>query len=161
MPSNPSIPIVSHPKLAGLLNLWLARYDGRTLPSRAAFSVEDFRPWMGNLGIIEVERPVLRFRVRLYGVHLTAFDDREFTGKYMDEILLPEWREAVLGHYRRCVETRLPVHVTGPSGRKDWLVLNRLLLPCASDGRTVDRIILGLYPENPDREGSRTGLLGE
>lgn len=156
-----SPPMVAHPKLAGLLDLWLARFDGRNLPSRTAFSFEDFRPWMGNLGIIEVERPALRFRFRLYGVQLVEFDDQDFTGRYLDEVLPSERVQAILALYRRCVETGLPVHITGPSGRKDWLVMNRLLLPCATDGRTVDRIILGLYPENPDRQEGRTGLLGE
>lgn len=146
---------IAHGKLAALYRLWQARRGERALPSRSDFSFEDLGAWMGNLGILEVEPAPLRFRFRLYGTRLVEFDDCDFTGRYLDDVLTVEWRDRVIAHYRRCTEEARPVYTIGASGRKDWLTIHRLLLPCSTDGSSVDRIIVGLYPENPGRQSNR------
>lgn len=138
-----------HPKLAGLLELWTGRSVGRPLPARRDFSIEDFRPWLGHMALIEVEPSPLRFRVRLAGTILTAYEGQDDTGRYLDEVIAPDELAERLEPYLECVRTRQPVSDVPryPGELYRLRAFRRLLLPCAADGSTVDIIILAVYTD--------------
>jgi len=140
-----------HPRLAGLLAFWEAECAARGgLPERRRFFFEAMRPWLGHIAVIAVEWPALRFRATLVGTFVVEYDGQDGTGRYLDEIISARNREAALKRYRHVVETGRWFADVAQIVAPDTTVapLHRLLLPCAADGRTVDRIIAAIYRED-------------
>jgi hypothetical protein len=129
------------PRAQALLDLWHAkRRDGR-LPARRDFMFEDFRPWLGWITLLEVHDGGEDF---LFTLHGTAAVDRyrlDMTGKRASELPL-NWRGTIVSGYRDVVRTAAPAlsrhRLSDADFEYSWL---RLLLPCADDGRNVDRLI--------------------
>lgn len=138
-----------HAKLASLLRFYEARRDGVRLPARRAFLPEEMREWMGHLGIAVVERDPVRFKVLLSGTRLVQYEGSDFTGRYLDEAVPPHARDAILAPFFEALQTRQPVYDTFTPPDQPSRTMHRLVLPCADDGRTVDRFIVGMYWENP------------
>lgn len=91
-------------------------------------------------------RDPLRFRYRLMGSNLTRLSGMELTGKMLDEHPDPTFRRIAIGHYSDVARTAQPF-----ATRHDMLMDGRrrrydlLLLPLASDGATVDMILVGMW----------------
>ena len=138
---------IDHPELAALHRLWTeCTSDGR-LPDRTAFTPETLRPWLGHIGIVEVQRDPVRLRIRLAGMHLVEHDGNDHTGRYLHDVLPPPERDAFLGAYLRCLEHLAPQYETlysRPDINKRFL-MRRLLLPVSMDGRRIEQIIAGVY----------------
>ncbi|MEJ2625631.1 MAG: hypothetical protein P8Z80_14135 [Pseudolabrys sp.] len=70
----------------------------------------------------------------------------EFRGRYLDEVVPARFRNEMIAPYLRATESGLPVYtvqdITDPAGR--LIHFERLLLPFARDGKTVDRILAAL-----------------
>lgn len=126
------------PDWAALLDLWSGRRRGRPFPSRSDFVAEDFSPWFGDLGLLDVteDRPA-RFRVRLAGTRITALDGRESTGRLLDDVVPAQFAHAVLGPLRTCVDAgRAVLDVVAIDGGAAVSRISRLILPLsAGDGR--------------------------
>lgn len=139
-----------YPKLSNLLDLWVQRCGDRSLPARRDFAIEDLRPWLGHLALIEVGGAPARFRVRLAGTILTAYEGQDDTGRYLDEVIPAAELAGRLAPYRECVQSRQPVLDVPlfPAELHALRVYQRLLLPCAADGGAVDIIILAVYGDS-------------
>jgi len=138
-----------HEKLAQLLAFWESRRPSAGLPPRSAFLAEEFRPWMGHIGIVEVKAGRPRFLVRLVGVAIVDYDGADFTGKYLDEVVPLHARSVILGPLEACLREQAPQYdvISQPFKRATVRRLHRLLCPCSEDGETVDRIIIGIYAD--------------
>lgn len=138
---------IDHPELAALHRLWLGIAEGTLPPDRAAFTPEVLLPWLGHIGIVEVELAPVRLRVRLAGLHLVEHDGQDNTGRYLDEVVPPEDRAQALAPYWHCLETRAPHYDASYSrpGRSRRYLMHRLLLPVSTNGGGVDQIIAGIY----------------
>jgi PAS domain len=138
----PSSLDIDVPELAALLRLWEARRPSLGLPRRADFTPEVLQPWLGNVGILDVERHPLRFRIRLAGTVLTGLYGQDYTGRYLEEVV-PDLRPHV-----RCAETGEPQYDAVSSQPKERVryALRRLLLPVSLSGDDVGQIIAGIYP---------------
>ncbi len=150
---------IENPQLAGLLALWETVRGDRPLPARREFRAEDFQPWFGHIGIIELHDGPKRLFVRLAGTAINRYDGRDFTGRYLEDCVPAEVHEAMLEPYTRCQTEREPVLCT-LDGRKlkgTARRLDRLLLPCG-DGERVDCVIVGMYAAGHQR--SRVSLYG-
>lgn len=135
-----------HPKIRTLIEYWLSiRPAEAAVPGRVHFEPLDVPALLPNLWLADVERaPALRFRYRLVGTHIARAFDGDPTGAYLDT-LTPGSRddrvEASLG----------TVATTGQAswraGRPrlwrlhDYVRIERIYLPLAGDGRTVDMIL--------------------
>jgi hypothetical protein len=129
------------PRAQALLDLWQAKRRDGLLPARRDFAFEDFRPWLGWLTLLEVRDSGEDFFFTLHG---TAAVDRyriDMTGKKTSE-LPAHWSKTIVQGYRDIVRVRQPAlsrhRLKDSQFEYCWL---RLLLPCADDGRNVDRII--------------------
>jgi hypothetical protein len=129
------------PRAKALLELWQAKRRDGLLPARRDFAFEDFRPWLGWLTLLEVRDSGNDF---LFTLHGTAAVDRyrfDMTGKKMSE-LPAHWSKTIVPGYRDVVRIGAPTvtkhRLRDAQFEYCWL---RLLLPCADDGRNVDRII--------------------
>jgi hypothetical protein len=148
---------IQHKELAALHRFWLALSKDGRLPARHDFLAEDLAPWIGHISLLEVERDPLRFRFIVHGGHFTLLAGKSLTGRYLEEGLTPRHRDQVLASYRETVETRQAIYCHHIDHSLPWRELDRLLLPLADDGVTVDRVMVGLYTlaDPPSPGGSR------
>ncbi|MEZ5831157.1 MAG: PAS domain-containing protein [Dongiaceae bacterium] len=122
--------------------------DGN-LPARADFPAESLAPWMGHIQIVELVRgdDMSRYRVRLAGTRIVYYEGRDNTGLFLDEVIPTDQRDEILAPYARCAESRVPVYGSFYSCSETAISskLERLILPLATDGRTVDQFLVAIY----------------
>lgn len=144
------IPAECHPSVQAITDYWRSIHPGaNTLPGRQHFDPIDVPALLANIRLVDVVGTPPRFQVRLTGTRLTQFHGASDTGRWLDEIY-PDFREtATWQNYMRVVESRLPNWRRGHCelrGATDYLQYERVQLPFARDGATVDMIlILGVF----------------
>lgn len=151
------MPDIAHPQLRQLYDYWDGKRAGRAMPSRADLDPIEMRFVIGNLIMVDViEGKPLGFRIRLHGTNLSERVGFDLTGKMLDEMPLPEFRELTRQSFIRVVTTRKPVHA-----RRDRMLDNRrrfyetIILPLSSGDERVDRILCGLFYDYLDTEATR------
>lgn len=137
-----------HPAVAEFAALWDAKCQGACLPAREDFPVEDLKPWFGHVLIMDVAPGATDFRYRMIGTEVTAFRDRDYTGKWISECSFGESRESMMATFRNPVTRRGPVFRSGwvqwPIDGT-WRSFDSVHCPLATDGRTADMTIGVLY----------------
>lgn len=138
---------VSHPDHRALLDFWQAARPGDDLPSRDGFDPGAFRAMLPRIAVIEpCETPTGHsFRYRLAGTEIVSRAGRDPTGRTFDELYEGVYLETAKRTYEDILAARAP-HFSqrvfpigdGPSA----LRYDRLILPFASDGRTIDSFLL-------------------
>ena len=134
-------------RMVSFLDNYLKIHPDSQLPARADFDPFEIPACMPHLALVDVERNPYRFRYRVMGTSITFNIEQEGTGKYLDELI--PGVETQFPHLDRIqvVETGLPVYRIGEgsvSFRSDFADLERVHLPLATDGETVD-MILSMY----------------
>jgi|SRR5215813_6336174 len=152
VPGQMPMPAITTPQLRTLAELWMSKRHGDGVPCRSDFSDDDLRPWFGNLLMVDVVEGPHRFRFRLMGTSLVDAAHRELTGKFFDEADISGYEPDVLDDYAEVVRTGAPFCKTRnynpePGTFMDhWRIYERLLLPLATDGIKIDRILGCSYP---------------
>ena len=130
------------PRLVDLYRLWQAKcHDGR-LPARSDFSLTDLQPLMGRIAILGVVDGGADFRFRLYGSDIARAYRGEMTGKLVSEYR-PHFYAKIAPGYREVIATKRPrydvIEVDDEMMLYRW---ERLVLPLAGDGATVDMLLV-------------------
>ncbi|WP_156092670.1 PAS domain-containing protein [Rhodovibrio salinarum] len=135
-----------HDEHRQLYDYWRSKRQGDRLPSRADINPADLRFLLPRLALIDVlrEHDNLTFRHRLTGTEIVARSGRDPTGKRFEELYRGEYLQTALATYREVVETGRPntsdrVYPLLPG--RDYMRYDRLLLPLAADGVTVDMVM--------------------
>ena len=130
-----------------LYDYWRARRHSGRLPARADVDPADLRALLPRLALIDVlrEDDGLAFRYRLTGTEIVNRAGRDPTGKRFDELYRGDYLQTAHATYQRVVETGQPhtsdrVYPLVPG--REYMSYDRLLLPLASDGATVDMVML-------------------
>ncbi|MFT6559748.1 PAS domain-containing protein [Sneathiella sp.] len=135
---------VRDPRIVELLDYYLEIHPKDQMPSRRVFDPFHLPRLLSHLTLVDVERDPYRFKFRVMGSTITDNMELEGTGKYLDEIF-PGIEEQYPYLDRVTVaENSCPVHRLGQpslSFRTDFANLERVHLPLASDGKTVDMIL--------------------
>lgn len=137
-----------HPKVAKVIAHWraMAPAPGR-LPGRQHFDPIELPDLLPHLWLIDVERvPALRFRYRLLGTALIEAGVPMRRGDYFDEVENQPARDEVADTLGWVVRERRPNWRRGVpkvAHNKHVSELERIMLPLAADGATVD-MLLGL-----------------
>lgn len=137
-----------HPKVHGLFEYWHSiRPDSASLPGRAHFEPLAIPALLPRLILLDVVGRPARFRYRLIGTRMVDALADDFTGRWLDEAhAKPGGDTPVFPSYEQVVR----------DGRFDWrrgaphfagyidrcTELERIFLPLAADGRTVDMILV-------------------
>jgi len=139
-----------NPRLAELARHWqrlrpIGPERTSLLPGRPHIDPAAMPKLMPAIFFTDVERGSrLRFRIRLIGTRLARLFARDPTRRYADEVM-PGIDDSPLGiALRAVVESGLPNHGGGPVTLipgKEYLKIERLLLPLADDGRSVDMVL--------------------
>lgn len=132
-------------RLRALHRYWLSiRPTEGTLPGRKHFDPLDVPKLLPWLWLIDVQRAPLRFRYRLIGTVHVDTEGRNRTGQWLDEAH-PHFRNSLAhGQFVAAVERREVAFYRGPPTyvvRKDYLSIERLVMPLAADGRDVDMLL--------------------
>jgi len=140
------------PDFRRLFDYWRSKCTAGNLPARREIDPIEFLPLLPRIFLVDVTRsetpPRLRFRYRLAGTEHQAINSREITGLEIEEAFAPEHVETIRAAYSAVADRGVP-HVARSfaaiEGRQH-VKYDRLLLPLASDGRTVDMMLGYLQP---------------
>jgi len=121
---------------------WRSKAPEGRLPGRRHIDpvdVPDLLPWLTLIDVVwEQER--LRLRCRLAGTGVTARFGRDITGLYAEEAYSEAYLAQALDTYGAIIESRRP-HLSRhriPIEGREQAEYDRLILPLAEDGDTVD-----------------------
>ena len=141
--------------IAALRTLWTQLKGELRVPLRSAFSPELLKPWLPNIVIVEAIGAQPRFRVRLAGTAAVSFAGRDFTDKFLDDVIPPEQYQATVAPYVHAIAAGEPMEddilkhqFIAPDGIS--LPVRRLVMPCSSDGAEIDRFVVGLFLYRPE-----------
>lgn len=150
-PSGEVVPAVAVLGLAKMLRYWRERWREGRLPARSDIDPVDFAPLLPDIAILDVLDDGM-FRFRLAG---ETFNARygQLKGKRLDQVLRGEILERTLHEHRLCVERAAPVFIRNTELTRsidgDFQVFQRLLLPLADDGVSVDAVFVLNHFEGP------------
>lgn len=113
------------------------------LPGRQHFDpllVPQLLPW---IWLVDIHRAPLRFKFRLYGTQHILPSGGDHTGKWIDEAYPNFVTSDVYPDYVRVAEEGVPSYRKGNASyhAPDYKIIERIMLPLAADGRTVDMIM--------------------
>lgn len=137
---------ITNPRLRRLYEYWDGKRAGRTMPARADIDPIDMAFALGNLILVEVlpETPP-RFRIRLHGTTLVEYAGYDLTGKMLDDMPLPEFRELASRSFRKVARDAQPLHVAAERIIDERMQhYETILMPLSSDGARVDMLLIGM-----------------
>ena len=142
------------PEFRQLYAYWLARCDGDRLPGRTAIDPLAFPALLPGIYLVDVLRTEgsdrLGFRFRLVGTAHLAINGIEITGMTVDEAFTGDHGLRARAAYEEVVASRRPsvvLNARAAVASRAHMIYDRLLLPLASDGRTVDMLLGHLRPQ--------------
>jgi hypothetical protein len=149
-----------HPDVQFLYEYWRSIFPDCRLPGRQHFDPAEVLRLLPSLLLIDVHREPISFKIRLVGSKIEEFAGENLTGKRFAHRLKGS-------HLRRAEKNlRTVVKLKEPSWRrgkplirweKNFVELERLFLPLASDGETVDMILaITVHSSQPAKENSNT-----
>jgi hypothetical protein len=126
-----------------LYDWWRAHTGSAGLPDRSSFDPIEHRRLMPNLMISDVELEPFRIRYRLVGTRVVANLGVDFTGRYLDELLLPGYEVPWMDYYRQSYAERRPVmgSVTDPARSGNTFTYEFGVFPIARAGDAVAQFI--------------------
>lgn len=119
---------------------WQSKCAAGRIPRRADIDPIEIPGLMPNLIIADIEYDPFRVRYRLVGTKVVEMTGYEFTGKYLDEIALPNDEGPFLECYQMACETKMPVMARGKWHHPDNTVeeYDICVLPLSDDGARVN-----------------------
>lgn len=138
---------VQRPRLRRLLEYWLEKRGSRRMPGRAHIDPMEFTWMLGDVSLVDVVHTGgdLRFRFRLAGTRAVERLGYDMTGRWLDDVPAPAYRQHLDKTYLDVVRSGLP-----RVERLDMMLDNRkhdyeiLRLPLGADGQTVDMLLLAV-----------------
>ncbi|HEX3537762.1 MAG TPA: PAS domain-containing protein [Stellaceae bacterium] len=136
---------IRDPRLGRLYAYWLERKRERRYPARRDLDPVDLRYILGHLMLLDVQREPLRFRFRLHGSEITSRVRYDLTGKFLDELPDPTYRDYAVARCEGLVATGEPLVI-----RRDrtldgqpW-AYEALWLPFAEDGTEITMLLCAM-----------------
>lgn len=134
---------IRHPDLQRLYDYWHSRRGARRYPARSDLDPVEFSFALGNVTLIDVLYEPLRFRFRLMGSLMAQRVGQDLTGKAVDDLPNPSYRDLLLKAYRETIETGLPNTTTYQQEiERKPRQFEVLRLPLAEDGETINMLLL-------------------
>jgi hypothetical protein len=137
-----------------LLSYWDRLRGAIPLPMWEGFEAEELVAVAESVSFQDVigSDDNARFLIRYHGKRIAEAYGALCQGKFLDEILPPQYREAALSTYHRVLATKLPVYTIVDTHDRDGRIVHyeRLLLPFSHDGVAIDRILASLETVSPE-----------
>ena len=142
LPGN--VPDNCHARIRQVVEYWLSIHPTRGLPGRQHFDPIEIPDLLANIRLLDVFRNPLRFKTRLMGTVLHDFFGQEQTGLWMDECFADFHRSKMFKDLTDIIETPQPRWRRGHptlNYEKSFVTVDRVYLPFATDGETVDLVM--------------------
>ena len=139
-----AIPDDAHPQIKTIFEHWQSMAPGDGLPARRHFDPADVPRLLPNIWLIDFHREPLRFSRRLVGSKIEEFAGKSLQGGWVGDRLDEQRLSSVTRHLTDVVESGKPSWRRGKpliEYRKVHREIERLYLPLASGGETVDMIL--------------------
>lgn len=124
---------------------WQSLLNGRSMPARKDVDPVKLPRHLPDLMLIDVLHDPRRFRYRLVGSRIVSASAEDRTGQFFDDVPFFQDNPDVIEHYNQVVENTAPHISLEPflnfSNNMTYQA-KRLLLPLASDGETVDMLMV-------------------
>jgi hypothetical protein len=138
------IPDDCQKKIRDLVAYWVSIHPADGLPGRQHFDPIAIPRLLANVRLLDVVGDPPRFFTRVMGTRLRDFYGKEHTGHWYDE-MFPHFVESQTHRdLVKTVETGRPIWRRGKPNlnyEKEFLVLERVFLPLASDGANTDMVL--------------------
>lgn len=140
-----TLPADVSPKIRELFDYWQSIHPESGLPGRRNLDPVDIPQLLPNIWMIDVRQDPLRFHFRLVGTEIVKFTGRDVTGLSLSEVYPDYENTDAFRFHRACALGGQPAY------RKSGLLSNvgydhveaeRLYLPLAEDGTTVDILLV-------------------
>lgn len=134
-----------HPKIRALTAHWISICPAGQLPGRRHLEPLDIPRLLPNVWLVDVVRaPETRLRYRLVGTNVARAFQVDPTGRFLDELHPGSRNPHLDANLRAVAESGVPSWRVGRPllwNLQDFLRLERVCLPLASDGVQVDMIL--------------------
>jgi hypothetical protein len=145
---------LSHPMMRRFFDYWGGKARDGRLPGRQDIDPLDIPELLPHIAMYDVVRDAdrLRFRIRLLGTANVQLMGSDCTGEFLDEQMNAQDGARVAASYRSVAEEGRPHYwrsfLVTPG--REHVHYERLLLPLAADGRTVDVLVALFLALEPD-----------
>jgi hypothetical protein len=142
LPGN--VPGTCHQNIREIVEYWSRIHPVSCLPGRQHFDPLEVPRLLPNIRLLDVVGWPPRFRIRLMGTRLRDFFGAELTGMWLDEVFSNLDGSLTHAELLKTIETKTPRWRRGRPAldiEKDFLDMERVYLPFARDGQTVDMIL--------------------
>jgi hypothetical protein len=140
-----------HPKIRNILDYWKSVHPKTGLPGRQHIDPADFPDLLPHVRLVDVVGDPPRFRVRLCGDRIRQHFGSSQQGRYYDEMYPGFTDRPTYADFLDAIATREPSWNKGAcelNPEKIHVPLERVVLPLASDGKTVDMLlVISLFGE--------------
>jgi hypothetical protein len=129
-----------------LLKFWKRHLGERRVPQWQAVEAEDLSRISENLSFLDVigGNGTARFQIRFHGATIArVYGASDCGGRFLDDVIPVPRHASGLAPYHRALETGCPVYTIHDITDRNGLLIHfeRLLLPFARSGDSVDRIL--------------------
>lgn len=134
-----------HPKIRKILDYWMSIHPESGLPGRQHIDPSDFPDLLPHVRLIDVVGDPPRFRVRLCGDRIRDHFGSCQQGLYYDDMYPGFAGRPSFSDFMQAIETGAPSWNKGTcelNPEKIHVPLERIVLPLASDGKTVDMLLV-------------------
>ncbi|USG59708.1 PAS domain-containing protein [Sneathiella marina] len=133
-------------ELADLLRYWREIKEDQTLPLRDQFNPAAVPQCLKYIVLLDVKEQTPTYYIRLAGSAVNPAYLEPISGRYLEHILAQKDLDTILPQYEHTVKFRVPTFMQGSANMPSNIRLSyeRLILPASTDGRTVDKLIVGI-----------------
>jgi hypothetical protein len=139
------IPDDSHPKIRKIYDYWRYIHPASGLPGRQHLDPLDIPDLLPHIRLIDVVGDPPRFRVRLCGDRIRAYFGSPQQDRFFDEMFPSFTSRASYVAFMNAIVTGEPSWDAGAcdlNPAKVFMPMERIVLPLAADGRTIDMLIM-------------------
>lgn len=131
-----------------VLQTWVTLRGRKSLPAWNDLVVDDLQDQRDTLMFLDLvdDDGSARLRVNSVGARIISGYGGDVTGRFIDEVIPPAWRDCAMRTYEATIERELPIYsVVDALEREGTLVrMERLLLPFAGDGLDAEHVLASI-----------------
>jgi len=143
--------VIQDHRLLALFQVWHGKLNGRRIPADGDFDRAELVRWSDNLMLVDVPGDIGDFRIRWLGANLAAMFATPRAGTGIEAMTSMGERNSVLPQYRVVIDTGLPAYYATEVelSERGVVAQQKLILPLSANGKKVDAVLAGIYPELP------------
>lgn len=143
-PGSDELPPDCNPEIRMIVDYWRSIHPNSGLPGRQHLDPVDIPNLLPSIRLIDVVGAPPRFRTRLMGTKLVAAVGQDYTGMWLDDVFHEFGKSSACLGLNTVTRTGTlnwrrghPAMMHG----KEFMIIERVYLPFARDGRDVDMIL--------------------